>query len=116
MAENQVAQAEAPKSDLSKCFGFILFSAGILIATVYTMWVILCMVSQQTNNTTELQPIMKDFREEYMVGLIPNPLLLLQLPALALAVGVALIYLFIIKTEKAIAEKKRKQAADAKKK
>ena len=51
---------------------------------------------------------MKDFRDEYMVGLIPNPLLLLQLPALALAVGVALIYLFIVKTEKAIAEKKRK--------
>ena len=51
---------------------------------------------------------MKDFRDEYMAGLIPNPLLLLQLPALALAVGVALIYLFIVKTERAIAEKKRK--------
>ena len=35
----------------------------------------------------------------------------MQLPALALAAGVTLIYMFIIKTEKAVAEKKKAQAA-----
>ena len=59
---------------------------------------------------------MKSVRDEYFGNDFPSPLLLLQLPALALAGGIALIYLFIIKTERAIAEKKRAQAAAAKKK
>ena len=50
---------------------------------------------------------MKTIRDAYIGDYFPSPLLLLQLPALALAAGVTLIYMFIIKTEKAIAEKKR---------
>ena len=34
--------------------------------------------------------------------------MLLQLPGLALAGGLALIYLFVVKTEKAIEERRRK--------
>ena len=58
---------------------------------------------------------MRSVREQ-LTGLVPNPLLLLQLPALALAIGLTLIYLFVVRTERAIAEKKRLQAAQAKKK
>ena len=58
---------------------------------------------------------MKSFRDEKFGDDFPSPLLLLQLPGLALAGGITLIYLFIIKTERAIAEKKRKQAAESKK-
>jgi len=54
---------------------------------------------------------MKRIRDEHFDGVVPPPLLLLQLPALATAIGVTLIYLFVIKTERAIAEKKRLQEA-----
>jgi len=42
------------------------------------------------------------------------PILIFQLPALALAGGVTLIALFIVKTQSDIAEKKRLQALKAK--
>ena len=105
-------------SDLSKVFGFILFTAGTVIAIVYTAWVVLCCVSNLfvcSSDFDVLQPCMEKTRNEMFGANFPSPLLLLQLPALALAAGITLIYLFIIKTEKAIAEKKRKQAEAAKK-
>ena len=48
-----------------------------------------------------------------MGSLFPPAVLLFQLPALALAGGITLIALFILKTEAAIAAKKR-EAAKAK--
>ena len=40
-----MAQNQEKQSDLSKVFGFILVTAGVGIAVVYTAWVALCLVS-----------------------------------------------------------------------
>jgi hypothetical protein len=56
---------------------------------------------------------MATVRESYFDGLLPPASLLFQLPALALAAGLTLIALFIIRTDAAIAQKKA-MAAKAK--
>lgn len=53
---------------------------------------------------------MKDVRESHLGWFFPPAYMLFQLPALALAGGVTLIYLFIVRTDAAIQAKKRAQA------
>jgi len=85
----------------AKLFGLVLFVVGITIATYYNLWVLFS------------TPYMTKERQGWMGSLFPPAILLFQLPALALAGGITLIALFILKTEAAIAAKKR-EAAKAK--
>ncbi len=85
----------------AKLFGLVLFVVGITIATYYNLWVLF----STTYMTKE--------RQGWMGSLFPPAVLLFQLPALALAGGITLIAVFILKTEAAIAAKKR-EAAKAK--
>lgn len=85
----------------AKLFGLVLFVVGITIATYYNFWVLFS------------TPYMTKERQGWMGSLFPPAVLLFQLPALALAGGITLIALFILKTEAAIAAKKR-EAAKAK--
>ena len=81
----------------SKLAGLILFLAGIFIASYYTAWVVLQL------------PVLKEYKvqtKEYFL----DPILLLQLPALALVLGITLIAAFIFHTEAKIAAAKRAQA------
>ena len=84
----------------SKIFGLALFVAGVFIASLYTLWVSLQM------------PILQSTKESLFGNYFPPAILLLQLPGLALAGGLALIYFFVVKTQAALDKKK---AAEAKK-
>jgi hypothetical protein len=53
-----------------------------------------------------MQPFMTSIRTAYFDGIVPPASLLFQLPALALAGGLTLISLFVIRTDAAIARKK----------
>lgn len=70
----------------SKVFGLGLFLAGVFIAALYTLWVALQM------------PLLQSTKESLFGNIFPPAILLLQLPGVALAAGLALIYLFVVKT------------------
>ena len=80
----------------SKLFGLVTFSAGIFIASYYTAWVLLQL------------PLLKELKVQ-TASYFMDPILLLQLPALALALGITLIAAWFLKTEASIAAKKRAQ-------
>ena len=84
-----------------KLFGLVLVLAGISIAAYYSVWVFL-----STNYTKHLLPA-------HLSGLFPPAEYLFKLPAMALVIGVILIWTFISRT---IASIEAKKVADAAKK